>query len=254
MREKRGTVKDTEAGKGLTNRWLGVLVAGALGLAVVGFMVGIRPMPRPDTETPAPAPTEAVEGTMPTTPYRELRFRRAGSSGQVTSDLASLRTGFPAIYKAVPRSPEDKAGTLTDRSSRRAFDGAPPVVPHVTDQRDSGSCLACHAMGIRVGNHTAPVISHPQLTNCTQCHVSASETPPWTSTARTVENRFAGRPSPGPGLRAWEGAPPTIPHTTWMRENCAACHGLTGHPGIRTTHPERISCNQCHASSIPSAP
>jgi hypothetical protein len=32
-----------------------------------------------------------------------------------------------------------------------------------------------------------------------------------------------------------------------MRENCAACHtGPAAREEIRTTHPERIRCRQCH--------
>jgi cytochrome c-type protein NapB len=51
------------------------------------------------------------------------------------------------------------------------------------------------------------------------------------------------------GVRAYTGAPPEIPHSTWMRETCLACHGGTGAEGLRTRHPQRQSCTQCHAPS-----
>jgi cytochrome c-type protein NapB len=51
------------------------------------------------------------------------------------------------------------------------------------------------------------------------------------------------------GGRATLGAPPTIPHRTLMRENCVACHdGPGAREEIRTSHPERLRCRQCHVS------
>jgi hypothetical protein len=47
--------------------------------------------------------------------------------------------------------------------------------------------------------------------------------------------------------RDYDGAPPTIPHPTLMRGECASCHGVFGADGIKTTHPWRQSCTQCHA-------
>jgi cytochrome c-type protein NapB len=64
-----------------------------------------------------------------------------------------------------------------------------------------------------------------------------------------VPNSFVGKVSPVAGPRAWDIAPPQIPHTTWMREQCDACHGVNGRDPIRSTHPWRESCEQCHAAS-----
>ena len=46
--------------------------------------------------------------------------------------------------------------------------------------------------------------------------------------------------------RAFSGAPPTIPHRVFMRDNCISCHGPTGYHEYRTTHPNRTQCMQCH--------
>ena len=49
------------------------------------------------------------------------------------------------------------------------------------------------------------------------------------------------------GDRATPGAPPRIPHRVLMRENCVACHdGPGAREEVRTTHPERWRCRQCH--------
>ncbi len=49
------------------------------------------------------------------------------------------------------------------------------------------------------------------------------------------------------GDRATAGAPPRIPHRMLMRENCVACHdGPGAREEVRTSHPERWRCRQCH--------
>lgn len=46
-------------------------------------------------------------------------------------------------------------------------------------------------------------------------------------------------------------APPTIPHKTFMRENCTACYsGAAAREEIRTPHPERSRCRQCHVPTL----
>jgi cytochrome c-type protein NapB len=84
-------------------------------------------------------------------------------------------------------------------------------------------------------------MSHPRLEMCQQCHAAAPGAAP------PPASDFVGLGAAGSGRRAYAGAPPTIPHGAWMREACDSCHGLAGAPGLRTTHPERQSCTQCHA-------
>lgn len=134
------------------------------------------------------------------------------------------------------------------RSERRAYDGAPPVVPHGPM---GAECVTCHnERGMPVeGLGFAPPTPHGMTpgmsteSHCQQCHVYAltSET--------FVENAFEGRPQDlRSGTRAYPGAPPVMPHPLFMRENCAACHsGPAAREEIRTSHPERPNCLQCHA-------
>lgn len=136
------------------------------------------------------------------------------------------------------------AGTV--RAERRAYDGAPPTVPHP----DPGAaCGACHdADGQSIGDRFAPASPHAATrqaggtVRCRQCHAFV------TTDDEFVANRFVGLPQNlRPGTRATSGAPPVIPHRLLMRENCVACHaGPAGRPEIRTSHPERWRCRQCH--------
>ena len=49
----------------------------------------------------------------------------------------------------------------------RAYEGAPPLIPHDAEAR-KGVCLACHEFGIA----GAPIVPHPTRNHfCLQCHV-----------------------------------------------------------------------------------
>ncbi len=133
------------------------------------------------------------------------------------------------------------------RGARRLYDGAPPTIPHMDFGAD---CAACHdSRGISVeGIGFAPPSPHggtPEAGStirCRQCHVFVR------TDELFVESTFDGLPQ---GLRLggrpYPGAPPTIPHRILMRENCVACHtGPAAREEIRTSHPERVRCRQCH--------
>ena len=132
------------------------------------------------------------------------------------------------------------------RAERRAYDGAPPTIPHAA----FGACTACHdERGQSVeGVGFAPASPHgdgPEAggtTRCNQCHVFV------TGEDEFVQSEFIGlEQNLEPGGRATPGAPPTIPHRLLMRENCIACHSGPGaREEIRTSHPERTRCRQCH--------
>lgn len=138
------------------------------------------------------------------------------------------------------------------RSERRAFDGAPPVIPH---QPLGGSCTTCHAASAREvpGVGLAPPNPHlktlglSEASRCRQCHVF-----------KTSAEVFSGNDFEGlaqnlrHGDRLYPHAPPVIPHQVFMREDCAACHaGEAARPEVKCSHAERTNCLQCHARPSP---
>jgi nitrate reductase (cytochrome), electron transfer subunit len=146
-------------------------------------------------------------------------------------------------YAAMPAAPNARR-TLAVYYARRAYPGAPPVIPHQVDDAQSGgkACLACHADGgwaPKFGAY-APVVPHPELQSCRQCHV-----PETTPAVRTTALSTSAPPrTRGAAL---PGSPPPIPHALQMRENCLACHAGPGAVAeIRSSHPERVNCRQCH--------
>ena len=168
--------------------------------------------------------------------------------------LANLAPAALDVFASnAPASDEERARLLDRRLERRAFDGAPPVVPHPVDQMSAASCLACHGEGMAIKGNLAPKISHPPYSSCTQCHVPSNGVLAGGTVAGSfpplAENSFSGLASYGKGERAFPGAPPAIPHPISMRADCASCHGSLGTVGLRTSHPWRQSCTQCHAPS-----
>lgn len=133
----------------------------------------------------------------------------------------------------------------TNITADRAFLGAPPVMPHTfAGDRDGRYCLECHARETRIEKRQQAIapVPHAEFSQCQQCHVNGSD--------KTVGlfrgSDFLGLDFPGKGTRAHPLAPPTIPHKTFMRDNCLSCHGPTGKQRIATPHPWRSQCQQCH--------
>lgn len=226
-------------------------------LAVSGFFMGMR-----QTETSATAagrhraanravPTDTAV-LLPAPRYSEI----ASTPWQVNAGWKFTLEDLPRVTAApdsqTKPTPEQAAAAVALRARLRAYDGAPPVIPHPIDPLGSAACASCHDRGsdkIIAGVRPAEM-SHPWITNCTSCHVP-QQGPREASEAQEarlhVDNTFLGKPSPGSGCRAYQGAPPVMPHQVWMRQNCMSCHGPGRDQAIRSTHPQRRNCLQCHA-------
>ena len=252
--------------------------------AVVGYFVGLtgpreggpapwQPLPQGDGH---PASTPAQRGdaanleqprldprttAIPATAYAEMRSRQMGPNRDWNSTLASLVQPVTDPFSMAAQRHEDpevvlaqRRESLADRATRRAYNGAPPVVPHAIDQMSAANCIACHGPGLAVEDRRASRMPHALLGQCAQCHVEQAGAAPTGAGGSqvvplTVASGFVGLPAPESGERAWIGAPPTVPHSTLMRIDCLACHGATGPLGMRSTHPWRSNCLQCHAIS-----
>lgn len=128
----------------------------------------------------------------------------------------------------------------------RAFWGAPPVMPHsFSSEQDGRFCLTCHATENRVELRQQAIspVPHAEFSQCQQCHVRQVDTE---IVLLGESNSFVGLDFPGKGTRAHDYAPPTMPHKTFMRDNCMSCHGPSGEQRIQTPHPFRSQCLQCH--------
>ncbi len=133
----------------------------------------------------------------------------------------------------------------TNIMTTRAFLGAPPVMPHTfAGDRDGRYCLECHARVTRIEKRQIAIVPvpHAEFSQCQQCHVSGVNK----TLAPFRENSFVGLDLPGKGTRAHPLAPPTMPHKTFMRDNCLSCHGPSGKQRILSPHPVRSQCQQCH--------
>ena len=154
------------------------------------------------------------------------------------------RSEYALEYAEMPIDKKHQRN-LNTYYKNRAFYGAPPSIPHAVAERNMGgnSCLKCHENGGYVDKYNAyaPVTPHPEKVNCRQCHVpqktqSLFVATNWTRTTGAVV-----------GNKALLTSPPIIPHQIQFRENCLSCHAGPGAPKeIRTTHPNRVNCRQCH--------
>jgi cytochrome c-type protein NapB len=225
-------------------RFVPIIGAILVGLALFGYLAGIRDLP--SIERSESTPTVSNSKTPAAVTYLEMPSADLQSNPLKDQLLGDFQFEHPGIFDPVVRSEPMKLEALADRARNRAYDGAPPTVPHPVDPLSNASCLSCHGEGIRVGDRVASRMSHRYLSNCTQCHVSQQSDIPGTGGDEGIAE-FVGVYRAGAGERASVGAPPTIPHHTWMRDNCAACHGTITRAGTRTTHPWLSNCIQCHA-------
>lgn len=239
---------------GHTGRAVQLFLAAVIGLAFVGFVVGIRqgatvydPAEASQPHVASDLTRRASGDVVPATAYRDFDRRLHGPNRQWQSRLSDMDQPTIDLFAMITWDEAGRARHRAARAERRAFDGAPPVVPHPIDQLTTASCMACHGEGLFIAEVYAPPMSHDFMHNCTQCHVE--QLSPAFSVPRLAANSFEGLEAPLLGHRAWQGAPPVIPHPTFMRENCMSCHGPTGPDAIRTTHPWQTNCLQCHAPS-----
>jgi nitrate reductase (cytochrome), electron transfer subunit len=182
------------------------------------------------------------------------------------------RAGELALDPHAQRRTAAHPRTLATFRALRAYPGAPPRVPHglTADEFRGTGCNTCHERGGFSARFAAyvPVTPHPELADCLQCHASDAAivgTPlpgagadavcrqchvtPGAAAAAPV---LDWRPAAWPVVRgaAADGSPPPIPHELQLRGNCLACHmGPGAVSEVRTAHPERANCRQCHVTA-----
>ena len=229
-------------------RALQVVAACAAAMALSGVVSGFREH-RATTRARAVATARVAVGTAPT--YAEERERTSANRLRHPENLLAMVAQRPSRLDPVPPTDETgRATALAARMQRRAYDGAPPTVPHPVTQLGATPCLTCHRDGMDVAGRVAPAMPHGELGSCLQCHVVSEQPMPGLAIegGPPTQNSFVGMQPPNGGERWSAIAPPTIPHSTLMRARCDSCHGVLS-SGIRSTHPWRESCTQCHAPS-----
>lgn len=251
-----------------------IFLAAVVAVAVIGFFVGLAdgvPAPKGlhshglldeighhpieigrvaqtgDKSQPLVVP--AANKVIPAIRYAAIAQTAMGPTAAFKAAVVELPKSNYDLFAEIHPSAADKEASSKLRASRRAFNGAPPAIPHAIENTNDAACYACHAAGAQIAGLKASVMSHQFLANCTQCHASPPPAP-FQSVDSRVDTSFVGLPAPKSGERAFPGAPPTIPHSQWMREKCTACHGgPNGWAGMESTHPWRSNCTQCHAPS-----
>ncbi len=225
-----------------------LILTGVIAISFVGFFVGIHANAQRDDPLVEVGPAGTTgqlhfDGVMPSVAYFEMDGRKHGPNAEFSSSLDRLHPPSDAMLHQLDQA-DARVVSLAEREERRAYNGAPPIIPHPIDQLTATSCLLCHGEGKRIGDRIAHKMPHQNYASCTQCHVEQVN-----DEGLIAVNSFEGVAAPTQGRRAWNGAPPIIPHTLNMRSDCLSCHGPNGRPSLRTTHPERTSCLQCHAPS-----
>ncbi|MBA4192897.1 MAG: hypothetical protein C0467_33480, partial [Planctomycetaceae bacterium] len=124
-----------------------------IGIALFGFLSGIREPKATVRLIPTPA---ANPGPIPVAvTYSELSDAKLRPNATWQQSLSQLKFDRPGIFDAVVRTDEMKLVALADRAKNRAYDGAPPTIPHPVEAQSAASCLVCHGEGLKVGDRLA---------------------------------------------------------------------------------------------------
>jgi cytochrome c-type protein NapB len=234
-----------------------IFLAGVLGISLAGFFIGTHN----DNEGGAWQPkdvkstTQGGEALDAARSYKDLAAHPWNPQSPAWTSIGST------LQKQQPPGADasaSRAQALDARNMRRAYEGAPPVVPHGMVAKAQSDCLACHRDGaVMPAGQVAPRMSHQEYVMCTQCHATDVGAPQNDALLDTplVGTSWQGLRADGlGGERAWEGAPPLVPHSLQAREDCMSCHGPYGQVALRTSHPERANCEQCHAFPLTNQP
>ena len=193
------------------------------------------------------------------------------------SEVFRTTPAMLAIEPAAARERSAHPRRLTVLHYNRAYEGAPPRIPHGVSAEEfrTDQCRTCHQRGGYSRRFAAyvPLTPHAERGMCVQCHVGVDEVIGASAPGADPNTRCAichpasGGP-PRPDARVtWPTTvwpvppaavagrdPPPIPHDLPFRENCLTCHaGPAAAVEIRTAHPERFDCRQCHLASDPEA-
>ncbi|HTR20523.1 MAG TPA: hypothetical protein VMH88_06685 [Gemmatimonadales bacterium] len=198
----------------------------------------------------------------------------------IAAEAEVFRTvpGIVAIEPTTPRERSAHPRRLATVHFLRGFEGAPPRIPHslTAGEFRTFSCRTCHERGGYSQRFTAyvPLTPHPERGICLQCHVGVDSVIGAEVADSNPNHRCpmchgpsGGAPRPSASLTwattAWPAlpaltpgeTPPPIPHDLQFRENCLTCHaGPAAVAEIRTRHPHRANCRQCHVASNPDVP
>lgn len=240
---------------------LGLFLLASAATAVAAAVVAIGRTPAPRAEAPTAVRVGLIAVTGEPIPAEADVFRTTPAMLAIEPASVRNRTAHPrswATYRYL-----------------RAYPGAPPRIPHALspDEFRVEICNSCHERGGYSLRFTAyvPLTPHPEMGMCLQCHVGDDAVMGTASAAADPNARCplchgptGGRPLPEAAATwptsVWPSLPltgkgpipPPIPHELQFRGNCLTCHGgPAAVAAIRTSHPERASCRQCHAAPEP---
>ncbi|WP_372365959.1 nitrate reductase cytochrome c-type subunit [Candidatus Uabimicrobium sp. HlEnr_7] len=161
----------------------------------------------------------------------------------VTPSHTKDNYSMPSKYWQARKYAKAKERTLKEFYARRAYPGAPPVIPHKIEKNSTEMCLTCHEKGGYTPQYNAyaPPTPHSDFISCWQCHVPQQE--------MHTNNLWQQLYLPKLQQKAQLTGPLVIPHSLHMRTKCIVCHaGPAAIKEIRTSHPERVHCLQCHVT------
>ena len=121
-------------------RFAFVTLVAAVAVAIAGYLTGTARMPtlrgyRPPSGTASASDVAPVQAGV-------ARARYASRVAEERNALTKLAEAPRGLLDTVTLRPGEKERIVAERATRRAYDGAPPTIPHGVDQQGAPACLA----------------------------------------------------------------------------------------------------------------
>ncbi len=158
----------------MSSRSLEVGLVAGVAIAAVGLISGVESSGR-EVGSYVSREHGGSSGEVDARSYRDMQVRAYGPNAALPEQWWRQ---FREHSAAGIQTPEDPSVALARRAARRAYQGAPPTIPHAVDQLAVPACLTCHERGVTLAGVSAPAMSHPRRDSCLQCHVVATD-PRW---------------------------------------------------------------------------
>ena len=184
-------------------RSTGSILVIVVAIAILGFILGLVNETPPAMDRPVPVaivPDPHDVTVITATPYWELPETGLGPTRHWVQSLQRLIRPLDDTAGPIEASKD----SFVQRSLRRAYAGAPPVIPHAVNQLGFDSCISCHGESVSIGGKEARPLPHPYLENCLQCH--GTRAPDLLGAIAEPANTFVGSVSPSRN----DGPPPTL--------------------------------------------
>ena len=145
-----------------TKNFITLICFVVISITVVGYFTGLQAPMQTSAVIPGLLPLAAdhtkplAADTITATHYAEMHEATRHRTTAYRTSLTDLKSNVDP-FAELKISAEDKTSALQRRDARRAFNGAPPTIPHAVSETSTAACIVCHGEGAKTETLRIPL-------------------------------------------------------------------------------------------------